>query len=162
MTNKTISEQLKQSGIDTAAHPLDDAIRQLVQTRNRLGWSQLVAEEKIGCSEGLLPKWESGKRRPSLTWLLMWARALGYDVFLDSSVVLNGGQPANDLRNALALLESGGVSVALKPRPVSFQKLQDGGAKAVESLRRTAEAADQLNAILSHVAAVFRNGSPST
>ena len=122
-------------------HPLDDAIRRLVEIRSALGWSQLIAEERIGCSAGLLPKYESGSRKPSLPGLIMWASALDCDVVLNSSAIMDGGQVANDLRSALELLRQAGVQVIVKPRPVG---VLDGGNVAAQSLRRTAQAAERL------------------
>lgn len=62
------------------SHPFDDAIAQLIQARKALGLSQTALEARIGCSEGLVAKWESRRRSPSLPSLVDWARALGHEV----------------------------------------------------------------------------------
>lgn len=51
-------------------------IGQLIATRKRLGMSQEQLCERIGVSDGLVNKWESGARLPSSFYLMCWCIAL--------------------------------------------------------------------------------------
>jgi len=127
------------------AHPLDTAIQQLINARKALGWPQLIAEEKIGCSAGLLPKYETRRKNPSLFGLIMWAEALGHDIVLRSSTVIDGGQVANDIRGALDTLNQAGIEVVAVPRTAN---LLDGGILAIGSLMKASVAAQRLSDML--------------
>ena len=48
----------------------------LIATRKRMGMSQEQLCERIGVSDGLVNKWESGARLPSSFYLMCWCIAL--------------------------------------------------------------------------------------
>jgi len=49
----------------------------LREARGFAGLSQEALARAVGCSASVVPKWESGNRRPSLTMLRKLAAALG-------------------------------------------------------------------------------------
>jgi len=55
-------------------------IQQLIDRREKLGYSQRLLNESIGVAEGLVGKWESGARSPSGYLLFCWAEALKCEV----------------------------------------------------------------------------------
>ena len=86
------------------AHPMDAAIAELRARRQRLGISQFDLELKLGCPTCRVSHWESGRRRPSLAWLIMWAQGLGCRITLAGyPVPSNGTIPATDLAYLTAL-----------------------------------------------------------
>ena len=54
-----------------------ELIQQFVVRRRALGISQMELDHRIGVAEGLVAKWESGARRPTLYNAWCWAKALG-------------------------------------------------------------------------------------
>lgn len=54
-----------------------DLIGVLITTRKAIGMSQEQLCERIGVSDGLVNKWESGARLPSSFYLMCWCIALG-------------------------------------------------------------------------------------
>lgn len=52
-------------------------IQAFVRRRKELGLSQMELDNRIGVAEGLVAKWESGSRRPTLYNAWCWAVALG-------------------------------------------------------------------------------------
>jgi predicted transcriptional regulator len=80
-----ISAPVKYAGAGRPASDqemVDDAIKQIVEVliirRMMLGMSQVELNNKIGCAENHLAKWEAGLYRPRLHHLLRWCAALGY------------------------------------------------------------------------------------
>jgi transcriptional regulator with XRE-family HTH domain len=53
-----------------------DLIAHLVAHRHAIGLSQEQLCEKLGVSDGLVNKWESGVRMPSSFYLMCWCIAL--------------------------------------------------------------------------------------
>lgn len=67
---------------DHVAHDLyATLIDQLVKRRRELNLSQHSLDDKIGCAEGLVAKWESGARMPRPRSLAEWAIALGGSIY---------------------------------------------------------------------------------
>jgi hypothetical protein len=58
----------------------DDLIKGLVARRRSLGLSQNALDDRIGCADGLISKWECGMRRPSAWNLACWMAALDCEV----------------------------------------------------------------------------------
>ena len=54
----------------------DYMISQLISRRKNLKLSQNDLDFKIGCSDGLVHKWERGKRKPSGFMFACWVEAL--------------------------------------------------------------------------------------
>lgn len=128
-------------------HPFDNAIRQLIEARKRTGWSQLELEARIGLSDGLLAKYEAGKRKPSLPTLVMWSKALGCEIIVGGT-----GHPlparATIHARTLAELHATGLSIQAVNRPVlriaevtgqvgeAMERLNEA-VRMLEQLRRT-------------------------
>lgn len=55
----------------------DPVIDQLIAARRKRGLRQEDIDEKIGCAERLVSKWECRTKYPSNYNLVLWAQALG-------------------------------------------------------------------------------------
>jgi DNA-binding transcriptional regulator YiaG len=53
-----------------------ELIEQLKARRKALGFSQLMVDDLIGVSEGMVAKWETAVRFPSGFFLMCWCKAL--------------------------------------------------------------------------------------
>ncbi|NQU56675.1 MAG: helix-turn-helix transcriptional regulator [Rhodospirillales bacterium] len=54
-----------------------DLIDDFVRRRRKLGLSQEAVNDRIGCADGLVGKWECGIRTPTPRSFAEWSRALG-------------------------------------------------------------------------------------
>jgi transcriptional regulator with XRE-family HTH domain len=54
----------------------DPLIDQLIHARKRRGLRQEDVNERIGCAERLVSKWECREKYPSSYFLVLWAQAL--------------------------------------------------------------------------------------
>ncbi|HFD16866.1 MAG TPA: XRE family transcriptional regulator [Rhodospirillales bacterium] len=64
-------------------HPDAVRIREvLVRRRRQLGMSQEELDERLGCAERMVSKWECGRHAPTLGTLVAWAEALGLRIEL--------------------------------------------------------------------------------
>lgn len=54
----------------------DPVIDQLIAARKRRGLRQEDIDQKIGCAERLVSKWECREKYPSAYFLVLWAQAL--------------------------------------------------------------------------------------
>ena len=59
-------------------------IKQFAKRRNDLGLTQQRVDDRIGCASGLVAKWESGNRKPTLFNAHCWAEALGCHIKLEA------------------------------------------------------------------------------
>lgn len=55
-------------------------ITSLASRRRELGLSQESLSQKLGASEGMVAKWETGHKMPSSFWLMCWCQALEVEV----------------------------------------------------------------------------------
>ena len=62
----------------------DYLIRQFSKRRNELGLTQQRLDDRIGCASGLVAKWESGNRKPTLFNAHCCAEALGCHIKLEA------------------------------------------------------------------------------
>lgn len=62
----------------------DYLIKQFSERRNELGLTQQRLDDRIGCASGLVAKWESGNRKPTLFNAHCWAEALGCHIKLEA------------------------------------------------------------------------------
>jgi hypothetical protein len=70
-------------------------MRQFQSRRNELAVVREEAEERLGCSEGVMKHWEAGLKVPGILYLLAWAKMLGCRIVLvplDEPVQLSGRQ----------------------------------------------------------------------
>jgi ribosome-binding protein aMBF1 (putative translation factor) len=58
----------------------EDLITSLTARRKSLGLSQESLSQKLGASEGMVAKWETGHKMPSSFWLMCWCQALSVEV----------------------------------------------------------------------------------
>lgn len=58
------------------ARVYDPLIRQLVEQRHKTGMTQAELNDRIGCTDGLLAKWEATICYPTAYHLMLWAEAL--------------------------------------------------------------------------------------
>ncbi len=64
-------------------HPETVRLRdELARRRRRLGLSQEELDERLGCAERMVSKWECGRHAPTLGALVAWAEALGLRIVL--------------------------------------------------------------------------------
>jgi|TARA_X000001382_G_scaffold130466_1_gene125421 transcriptional regulator with XRE-family HTH domain len=61
-----------------------ELITQFAIRRNQLGLTQRHVDDRIGVASGLVAKWESGNRKPTLFNAHCWAEALGCHVKLEA------------------------------------------------------------------------------
>lgn len=62
------------SAIELQAY--EDLIRRLILRRVEVGLSQMQLDDKLGVTDGLVGKWESMRRLPSMFMLACWCDAL--------------------------------------------------------------------------------------
>jgi len=62
----------------------EQLITQFAKRRNELGITQVQVDERIGVATGLVAKWESGNRKPTLFNAHCWAEALGCNIKLEA------------------------------------------------------------------------------
>jgi predicted transcriptional regulator len=62
---------------------LTELVKQFVKRRHELGITQGHVDSMIGVASGLVAKWESGNRKPTLFNAHCWAEALGCHVKLE-------------------------------------------------------------------------------
>lgn len=62
--------------------PVDRIIRDLRSTRIEQGRGQADVGQRIGVTHGLVNKWETGKRSPTLRNAHAWAASLGLKLVL--------------------------------------------------------------------------------
>lgn len=63
----------------------EELITQFAKRRNELGLTQLHVDERIGVAAGLVAKWESGNRKPTLFNAHCWAEALGCHIKIEAN-----------------------------------------------------------------------------
>jgi transcriptional regulator with XRE-family HTH domain len=57
-------------------------IDQMIERRHDIGISQSELDHRIGCTDGLVAKWECGLRRPQSRSFAEWAKALECELVL--------------------------------------------------------------------------------
>tara|TARA_E500000318_G_C3553344_1_gene209973 strand:+ start:472 stop:705 length:234 start_codon:yes stop_codon:yes gene_type:complete len=62
----------------------EQLIAQFAKRRYELGLTQVQVDERIGVATGLVAKWESGNRKPTLFNAHCWAEALGCNIKLEA------------------------------------------------------------------------------
>tara|TARA_B100001093_G_scaffold519793_1_gene610510 strand:- start:4111 stop:4344 length:234 start_codon:yes stop_codon:yes gene_type:complete len=64
-------------------HFTSDLIKQFQRRRYSLGLTQPAVDQMIGVAPGLVAKWESGNRKPTLFNAYCWAEALNCKIKLE-------------------------------------------------------------------------------
>ena len=69
-----------------------DLMRQFQARRNELGLRREDAEQRLGCTEGIMKHWEASLWVPGANYLILWAKLLGCRIVLvpDESASIQG------------------------------------------------------------------------
>ena len=93
-------------------HPLESVVERLREVKIGAGLTNGVLEDRAGLPSGRISHWETGRARPSLASLLIWAQALGCKIELGGSPVPHDAK-ANGEFAFLTFLQSRHIEIHL-------------------------------------------------